>query len=77
LYKQLVEAIISSPAGAIIVMMGGESALEPLKTPIIRKIKEFINKLSSSNLEIEDKSVELFIKEVDKIDQLTPIMVKI
>ena len=82
LYKQLVEAIISSPAaGAIIAMMGGESALEPLKTPIIRKIKEFTNKLSSSDLKLEDKKVELFIKEVDKIisdkiDQLTPIMVK-
>ena len=81
LYKQLVDAILSSPAGAIIVMMGGESALEPLKTPIICKIKEFINKLSSSDLKLEDKKVELFIKEVDKIisdkiDQLTPIMVK-
>jgi uncharacterized membrane protein YheB (UPF0754 family) len=81
LYKQLVEAIISSPAGAIITMMGGESTLEPLKAPIISRIKEFINKLSSSDLKLEDKKVELFIKEVDKIisdkiDQLTPIMVK-
>lgn len=45
LYKQLVDAIISSSAGAIITMMGGESALEALKPPIISKIKEFINKL--------------------------------
>ena len=53
LYKKLVEAIITSPAGGIIAMMGGESALEPLKAPIINKIKDFIKELSDSNLEIK------------------------
>lgn len=80
LYNKLVEAIITSPAGGIIAMMGGESALEPLKTPIINKIKDFIKELSDSNLEINNNT-ELFILEVDKIisdkiDKLTPIMVK-
>lgn len=61
-------------------MMGGESALEPLKTPIINKIKDFIKELSDSNLEISNNT-ESFILEVDKIisdkiDKLTPIMVK-
>ena len=80
LYNKLVEAIITSPAGGIIAMMGGESALEPLKAPIINKIKDFIKELSDSNLEINNNT-ELFILEVDKIisdkiDKLTPIMVK-
>ncbi len=80
LYKKLVEAIITSPAGGIIAMMGGESALEPLKAPIINKIKDFIKELSNSNLEINNNT-ESFILEVDKIisdkiDKLTPIMVK-
>jgi len=80
LYNKLVEAIITSPAGGIIAMMGGELALEPLKTLIINKIKDFIKELSDSNLEINNNT-ELFILEVDKIisdkiDKLTPIMVK-
>ena len=80
LYNKLVEAIITSPAGGIIAMMGGESALEPLKAPIINKIKDFIKELSDSNLEINNNT-ESFILEVDKIisdkiDKLTPIMVK-
>lgn len=62
-------------------MMGGETALEPLKVPIINKIKDFINELSNSNLEISNDNTESFILEVDKIisakiDKLTPIMVK-
>ena len=81
IYKKLVEAIITSPAGSIIAMMGGEVALEPLKQPIINKIKEFINELSNLTLEVSNDSIELFILEVDKIisdkiDELTPIMVK-
>lgn len=81
LYKKLVEAIITSSAGSIIAMIGGESALEPLKVPIINKIKDFIKELSNSNLEINDDNTELFILEIDKIisdkiDKLTPIMVK-
>ena len=42
LYKQLVEEIISSPAGAIIVMMGGESALEPLKHQSYERLKSLL-----------------------------------
>jgi uncharacterized membrane protein YheB (UPF0754 family) len=81
LYKQLVEAIISSPAGSIIAMMGGKSALEPLKAPIIIKLKDHIKELSNSDLEINSDNTELFILEVDKIisdriDKLTPIMIK-
>jgi len=81
LYKKLVEAIITSPAGSIVAMMGGKTALEPLKVPIINKIKDFINELSNSNLEISNDNTESFILEVDqiisaKIDKLTSIMVK-
>jgi uncharacterized membrane protein YheB (UPF0754 family) len=81
LYKQLVGAIISSPAGSIIAMMGGKSVLEPLKVPIINKIKDHIKELSNSDLEINSDNTESFILEVDKIisdriDKLTPIMVK-
>lgn len=80
LYKQLVEAIIASPAGSILTIMGGESALEPLKVPIINKIKDFINELSNSSIEINNNT-ESFILEVDqiisdKVDKLTPVMVK-
>lgn len=81
LYKQLVEAIINSPAGSILAMMGGELALEPLKTPIINKIKNFIKEISNSNIEINNDNTEAFILEIDqiisdKIDKLTPVMVK-
>ena len=81
LYKQLVIAIIASPAGSIIEMIGGEAALEPLRDPVINKIKEFIKKLADSSLSIKNTDVELLILEAEKvittkIDKLTPPMVK-
>ena len=81
LYKQLVGTIISSPTGSLLAMIGGEKALEPLKQPIINKIKDFIKELGDYDLGIKTHDVELFSLEAEKlittkINKLTPIMVK-
>ncbi len=81
LYKQLVEAIISSPAGSMVAMIGGEAGLEPLRDPIINKIKDFIQELANSNLDIKKNNIDSFTLEAEKviaakIDKLTPVMVK-
>ena len=81
LYKQLVEAIISSPAASMVAMIGGEAALEPLRDPIINKIKDYIQELANSNLDIKKNDIDSFTLEAEKviaakIDKLTPVMVK-
>ena len=81
LYKQLVEAIISSPAGSMVAMIGGEAVLEPLREPIINKIKDFIHELANSNLNFKKNDIESFTLEAEKviatkIDKLTAAMVK-
>ena len=81
LYKELVKAIIDSPAGSIISMIGGEGVLEPLKKPIINKIKDLTEELANSNLDIKKNDINLFTLEAEKIiftkiDKLTPIIIK-
>ena len=81
LYEQLVKEIMVSPAGTLVMMIGGETALKPLKDPIINKMKDFIQELADSNLEIKKDNIESFILEAEKIitvkvNKLTPIMVR-
>jgi uncharacterized membrane protein YheB (UPF0754 family) len=81
LYKQLVGAIITSPAGSIVAMIGGEAVLEPLREPIINKIKDFIQELANSKLNFKKNDIESFSLEAEKviarkIDKLTSTMVK-
>ena len=81
LYRQLVETIVSSPVGGMVAMVGGEAALEPLRDPIINRIKNFLQELADSNLDIEKNDIDSFTLEAErvittKIDKLTPIMVK-
>ncbi len=76
----LVDAIIESPMGGMIGMLGGRESLDPLKEPITNKLKNIIAELAQNKNKDGDISKGL-IDQIEKIIDnrlldLTPQMVK-
>ena len=81
LYNSLVQAILTSSAGSMLGLLGGEKALEPLKQPIIGRLRHFVQEVAAKTPQINDKNCLKFTEAAEKIiyeklQQLTPIMVK-
>ncbi len=82
IFEDLVEAIIESPMGSMLGMLGGKEALAPLKEPIIKKLKNIINELAENKGDNSEKDfIQNLILEIEKIidnrlADLTPKMVK-
>ena len=79
MYESLVEAIMSSPFGSMLAMMGGISALEPLREPIKDKIKTTVQELLKSGSiglvpAVLRKKVEIVVDK--RLEELTPQAVK-
>lgn len=88
-FESLKQAVLESPFGGMLGMLGGESALEPLKDPFVLKLKTSIitisknesfqealhQSLSSNNVsdDIHEKVSGIVNK---RLDELTPKMVK-
>ncbi|MFT6333018.1 MAG: uncharacterized membrane protein YheB (UPF0754 family) [Lentimonas sp.] len=85
-FEGLKDAIIESPMGSMLSMFGGKEALDPLKEPIIKKLKNIINDLTENQngSSDDDKKGGLTQNLIEKIEQiidkrladLTPQMVK-
>lgn len=82
-FEQLTDAIVASPLGGMLAMFGGRKALEPLKEPIIEKLKGIIAELASkqSSAEAGSDLTSGLIAQIEKIidsrlADLTPQMVK-
>ena len=81
-FDELVVAISSSKLGSMLQMVGGPKALEPLREPIIEKLKGVVTKLGSSNNDGESadiignliKSLESLIDR--RLEELSPEDVK-
>lgn len=76
IYQQLLNAIVESPLGGMLNMFGGKEALEPMKGPIIEKLKNIVSDIGSnadlsSNLE---ENIEFIVDR--RLEELTPEMVK-
>lgn len=89
IYESLVYAVMGSSLGAILVMMGGEPALAPLREPFIEKIRIALAQTAASErfrealkqgLDAHKISADLIDKIEAVIDnrlnQLTPRLVK-
>ena len=81
IFSKLIEAIEQSSLGGMLGMIGGKEALLPLKEPMISKLKESLNEISTSKnsidnfkLDIKEK-IESIINE--RLSLLTPEGVKI
>jgi uncharacterized membrane protein YheB (UPF0754 family) len=89
IFTKLKQAIIESPFGGMLGMLGGEQALEPLKPAFEVKFKEeislmindenFIKQLSLGNSSTSPSSLGDKVKEIvnGRLAELTPEMVKI
>ncbi len=84
IFTKLKEAIVESPFGGMLSMIGGEQALDPLKSAFEIKLKEVIfeminDKSFLSNISSSDKfSLGDSIHEIvdERLNELTPQMVK-
>ncbi len=89
IYSALVDVVLDSPFGGMLGMVGGPSALQPIREPFIAKMREetlsilsspsFLDAVQSS-IGGSDHTQEI-IEKVDRIvnrrlDELTPEMVK-
>jgi uncharacterized membrane protein YheB (UPF0754 family) len=82
-FEHLIEAIVESPMGNMLKMVGGRAALEPLKEPIIDKLKGVVTELANSPSPSGEGAdfTSALIAQVEKIidarlAELTPQMVK-
>jgi hypothetical protein len=85
-FEGLKDAITESPMGSMLAMFGGREALDPLKEPIIEKLKNIVGDLANNNDDksqddekngLTDNLIEKIEKIIDiRLDDLTPQMVK-
>jgi uncharacterized membrane protein YheB (UPF0754 family) len=88
-FDQLVATIVESSFGSMLAMVGGESALQPLRVPFKDKMRQFLTDTANSprvRALVSEQvrkaaSSEVFIQKLDqllraRLDELTPEMVK-
>lgn len=88
-FDQLVATIVESSFGSMLSMVGGESALQPLREPFKTRMEKFLSSAADSpkvqtliNQQISKAaSSEQFIAKLDhllraRLDEMTPEMVK-
>jgi uncharacterized membrane protein YheB (UPF0754 family) len=79
IFDGLCDAIIESPMGSMLSMIGGKEALIPIKEPIILKLKDIIAEfVDSNNSDDLVQNISVKIEKIidDRLSNLTPIMVK-
>ncbi len=82
LFKKFVESIKESSLGSMLNMVGGEKALEPLREPLKKKIKEAIDDLQETN-SLGKEEISLAIRnEIEnlidsRLNELSPEQIKV
>ena len=83
IFQGLVEAIEGSQLGGMLAMVGGRKALEPLKDPIIVKLKIIIGEIINENSgdKTDEQSSKSLIIKIEtildaRLDDLTPKDIK-
>ena len=82
-FSGLTDAIADSQMGSMLAMVGGKKALEPLRDPISKKLREIISDLVNNNDadQSETDFTQSLINQVEQVidkrlDELTPEHVK-
>jgi len=82
-YEKLIAAIMESPLGSMLAMFGGKEALEPIREPMIAKLKEILAgiiadlKKEGGDSNISNKLMIEVEQIIDnRLAELTPKMVK-
>ena len=82
IFDKFIESIEESSLGSMLKMVGGKKALEPLKEPLILKIKEIFSDFIENNLTKEKNIDDKLHDKIDKLinirlEELSPQDVKI
>ena len=82
IFVKLVEAIEESSLGSMLGMLGGKKALDPLKEPVKKKIKELFNDISFKKIDESLNPSEKLKQDIENIidkrlEELTPEHIKI
>ena len=82
IFNKLVEAIEESSLGSMLTMVGGKNALNPLKEPMMNKIKDLFNEFSISSERENEKIISKTKTSIESIvdsrlKELSPENVKI
>jgi len=82
IYMKFIDAIKESSLGSMLQMVGGEKALEPLRDPLKKKIKETIDELTNINLKDQKNLSENLKNEIEllidsRLEELSPEQIKI
>jgi hypothetical protein len=81
-FEHLTDAIVESPMGGMLNMMGGRKALAPLKEPIVAKLQGIVAELAGGDAgaaggDLTDALVHQVEQIIDKrLAELTPQKVK-
>ena len=81
-FEHLTDAIVESPMGGMLNMLGGRKALAPLKAPIVDKLKGVVSELASGEGSAEGGDLtDSLVQQVEQIidrrlAELTPQKVK-
>ena len=82
IFNKLIEAIEESSLGAMLNIVGGKKSLEPLKSPIKKKIKEVFDEIASATDENQEgfpnklqEDIEIIVDK--RLEELTSDHVKI
>jgi uncharacterized membrane protein YheB (UPF0754 family) len=79
IFQELLDAIVNSPLGGMLAIVGGKEALLPLKEPIIEKLKQAVDEvlndigLSKNHDKLQDKILHIIDS---RLTELTPQIVK-
>jgi len=80
-YEHLVDAIVESPLGNMLNMFGGRKALEPLRAPLLVKLRGIVEELINSNTATGGDLSGTLVTQVEQIidnrlAELTPQKVR-
>lgn len=88
-FESLLDVIMTSSLGGMLGMVGGRSALDPLRDPFVEKMREYFkDQFTNASFQqqiqqalrsaLDDESIRAKLEEMidDRLDQMTPKMVK-
>jgi uncharacterized membrane protein YheB (UPF0754 family) len=82
IYAGLIDEILKSPLGSMLMIVGGAEALKPLKTPLIQRMQQMVTELGENHTLFNENHTALIYAKIEaivdtRLNELSPQMVKI
>ncbi len=76
IYEELIQSILNSPLGAMLSMIGGAAALEPMRPNLVEKLREYFHQLAHSD-QLQQQLTDVINQQTspsDLMQQVTQIV---